>query len=356
MSDLKVSSALALNEIVNAPNEYVSKTPHLVVAQLDWIQTRYLFVQTRNENQGIHTASTNNASKEVVPQDAVEQDSSYTPRGVGGLLVIPRSAIPSHRGSGIRTIGKSVKRRKTSTGASITNPINLDAEDDHASVATLEEDRQILDNAEVSPATSQINTGIITPASSKGKGKATSGFLSKLIGSKPAASSQALTDYTPGQLDYSTLPMLSQPAWATPSATRRLMQDFKSVLAVQKKTPIHELGWHIDEDKIENMYQWIVELHSFDPTLPLAQDMKKKGITSVVLEIRFGKDYPMSPPFVRVIRPRFLGFQQGGGGHVTAGGAMCMEVSCPLFCGLLNRLSLTLTASYEQRLERCFND
>jgi len=43
MSDLKISQALALNEIVNAPGEFVSKTPHLVVAQLDWIQTRYLF-------------------------------------------------------------------------------------------------------------------------------------------------------------------------------------------------------------------------------------------------------------------------------------------------------------------------
>jgi ubiquitin-conjugating enzyme E2 Q len=54
--------------------------------------------------------------------------------------------------------------------------------------------------------------------------------------------------------------------------------------------------------------------------------MKNAGITSVVLELRFGKDYPHSPPFVRVIRPRFLPFMNGGGGHVTAGGAMCMEL------------------------------
>jgi ubiquitin-conjugating enzyme E2 Q len=54
--------------------------------------------------------------------------------------------------------------------------------------------------------------------------------------------------------------------------------------------------------------------------------MKSKNVKSIVLELRFGKEYPMSPPFVRVIRPRFLGFQQGGGGHVTAGGAMCMQL------------------------------
>lgn len=74
------------------------------------------------------------------------------------------------------------------------------------------------------------------------------------------------------------------------------------------------------------MFQWIVELHSFDPSTPLAQDMKKIGVTSIVMEFRFGKDWPLSPPFVRAIRPRFMLFMHGGGGHVTAGGAMCMEL------------------------------
>lgn len=74
------------------------------------------------------------------------------------------------------------------------------------------------------------------------------------------------------------------------------------------------------------MFQWIVELHSFDPATPLAKDMKTAGLTSVVMEFRFGRDWPMTPPFVRAVRPRFMLFAQGGGGHVTAGGAMCMEL------------------------------
>ena len=97
-------------------------------------------------------------------------------------------------------------------------------------------------------------------------------------------------------------------------------------MAVQNQTPLHELGWYIDADSVSNVYQWIVELHSFESSLPLAQDMKKSGATSIVCEIRFGKEYPHSPPFVRVIRPRLLPFTQGGGGHVTGGGAMCMEL------------------------------
>ncbi|KAL1598959.1 hypothetical protein SLS60_008104 [Paraconiothyrium brasiliense] len=327
MSDIHVSQALALNEIVNAPQEFVSKSPHLVVAQLDWIQTRYLFVQTRKPDY-TQPSAPNNPTKEVMPANPIPQDSSYTPRGVSGSLVIPRSAIPSHRGQGSRTADPSAKRRKTATGTTFADPIELDTEDDGASVATLEEDRSIFDEETPMIQPGTIHTGVVTPTPSKGKGKATTGFLTKLIGSKSSnpSPSQPPTDYVPGKLDYGLLQMLAQPAWATPSATRRLMQDFKAVIAIQNKTPLQELGWHIDEEKMENMYQWIVELHSFDAALPLAQDMKKKGFTSVVLEMRFGKEYPMSPPFVRVIRPRFLGFQQGGGGHVTAGGALCMEV------------------------------
>jgi ubiquitin-conjugating enzyme E2 Q len=120
--------------------------------------------------------------------------------------------------------------------------------------------------------------------------------------------------------------MLESPAYATPSATMRLNRELQSILKVQRSTPLQELGWYIDESLVDNIYQWIVELHSFDPSLPLSKDLKEAGLTSVVLEIRFGKDYPHSPPFVRVVRPRFLPFMSGGGGHVTAGGALCMEL------------------------------
>ncbi len=211
------------------------------------------------------------------------------------------------------------------------DPIEID-DDDTASVATLDEDQALFATEDdYKAAAPQAVDALPTPNSIKGdKGKSklgnlASSFGSKIFGSKSSLG-KPLTDYVPGTLDYSTLPMLQMPSWAETAATKRLMKDFKDVIQIQNKEPLHELGWHIDEEHIDNMYQWIVELHSFDPTLPLAQDMKKKDVKSIVLELRFGKDYPMSPPFVRVIRPRFLGFQQGGGGHVTAGGAMCMQL------------------------------
>ncbi|KAH7083215.1 hypothetical protein BKA63DRAFT_146596 [Paraphoma chrysanthemicola] len=315
-SDLKVQQALALNEIVNAPKEFTSSTPHLVVAQLDWIQTRYLFVKTKAD-LGAMTPS----DSSVKPYDYLEQDPVMTPKGTQGALIIPIHAISGSRRPKPKTTTKH-KRQKATSGSQY-DPIEIDDDDDVASIATLDEDLILFaDDDDFQP----THDSLPTPNSvtgDKGKSKL-GGIVSKMFGSK--APSKPLTDYVPGTLDYSTLPMLQMPAWAANSATKRLMNDFRDLIKVQNSTPPHELGWHIDEDKVENMYQWIVELHSFDPTLPLAKDMKSKNIKSIVLELRFGKDYPMSPPFVRVIRPRFLGFQQGGGGHVTAGGAMCMEL------------------------------
>lgn len=136
----------------------------------------------------------------------------------------------------------------------------------------------------------------------------------------------AMTDFVPGTLDFSALPNLPPPLSGNESAIKALSRELKSLQVLQTRTPLHELGWYIDFDRIENLFQWIVELHSFELSTPLARDMKKADVKSLVFEIRFPKSFPFDPPFVRAIRPRFLGFQQGGGGHMTVGGAMCMEL------------------------------
>jgi ubiquitin-conjugating enzyme E2 Q len=134
------------------------------------------------------------------------------------------------------------------------------------------------------------------------------------------------TRFRPGTLVVETLPRLPSPSWATDTGRKTMGKELIKLRKAQQETPLHELGWYMDIDNISNMFHWVVELHSFDPTLPLAKDMEARDVNSVVLEMRFGRQYPMTPPFVRVIRPRFLPFMQGGGGHVTAGGAMCMEL------------------------------
>jgi len=42
-------------------------------------------------------------------------------------------------------------------------------------------------------------------------------------------------------------------------------------------------------------------------------------VNSIIFEIRFPPTFPNSPPFFRIITPRFLPFMHGGGGHVTGG-------------------------------------
>ncbi|CAK1357178.1 unnamed protein product [Cercospora beticola] len=314
-SVLKISSALALNEIVNAPAEFQSQNPYYVVKQLDWIQTRYLFVQVAPKNENVKIGP------EVMPQNPHPQDPARTPTGVdrNSAIVIPASAIKSGKRPapasppGTPSLAKKIKSfafAKQKYSGKAADPVVIDEDDDVQSIMTDIEDRDLLkDELEESQAP-RVNGN----------------SLSKQVVSPPK------TDFVPGSLDFGTLPIMPMPTYATPSATKRLMQELQSLRKVQESTPLVDLGWYIDVEKIDNAYQWIVELHSFHTIeingkkLPLSEDMKKRDIKSVVLEIRFNKDFPFTPPYVRVIRPHFKTFAQGGGGHIVMGGAMCMEM------------------------------
>ena len=205
------------------------------------------------------------------------------------------SLLPSNKGDG-----------------SASAPVVIDGEDDdNMSVATEDEDLAI--STDEPP---EVKTVVVLDDNNK----------------KKPVDAGPKTDFTPGSLDFSKLPIMPLPTYATSATTKRLMKELQNLQKVQESTNLAELGWYIDVEKIENVYQWIVELHSFHTfevkgkPLPLADDMKKQNLTSIVLEIRFNKDFPFSPPYVRVLRPRFLSLAAGGGGHIVMGGAMCMEL------------------------------
>ncbi len=119
----------------------------------------------------------------------------------------------------------------------------------------------------------------------------------------PTDAKLPVTDFVAGALDLASLPRLQPPSWATGLALKNISVEVKKLQEIQEKGPLHELGWYVDFDKLDNLFQWIVELHSFDLTLPLAQDMKSKGVSSVVCELRFSANHPFSPPFVRCSPP-----------------------------------------------------
>ncbi|KAK6585901.1 hypothetical protein PZA11_000958 [Diplocarpon coronariae] len=286
-SELRITSAMSLNEIVNCPSQFASNSPYLVVQHIDWIQCRYL------------CGSINKPKTKRDVTGEVEQDPRRPVKSVESKLIgIPLCAASLSRTFRVNATAVPAKKKRKHDSANVEQ-ISEVAASDGENISDIE---FLVSDDE---------------GSIKGKGI---GRQIVVLDSKP------LTDFIAGSLNQSSLPMLQPPLYATSAASKTLNRNLKDVLAIQRKTPLHELGWYINPELISNIYQWIVELHSFDASLPLAKDMKAAGVTSIVLEIRFGKDYPFSPPFVRVIRPRFLPFQSGGGGHVTAGGAMCMEL------------------------------
>ena len=119
----------------------------------------------------------------------------------------------------------------------------------------------------------------------------------------------------------------SLPSYATSSATKVLQKQLKQIIKFQLSTTLgQERYWTLDLSRLDNLYTWYFSLSSFDPDIPLSADMRSYGINSVQLEVKFGPQHPHSPPFVRIIKPRFMQWMNGGGGHVTAGGSICIEM------------------------------
>lgn len=313
---LNIQQTVSLVELVNMPEQFQSTAPYFVVQKCDWIQCRYLFVQTaiteahyatdREVIAGLsiipHRRSTSSSDQKFEDRkDEFVQDPSHRIQGLGQIpLFIPRLAIETV--SSLSQKADILLRRKTERGHLLDATPELDPMDQQLFGTTLKRER----DAEL--------------------GSPDSGSKRSRTESITVSEDGLVTSFEAGRLDFSTLVLLEPPSYATTVGSQTLGRELKRLQKLQETTPSRTLGWYIDFDRMTNMYQWIIELHSFDQELPLARDMDKAGLQSIVLEMRFGRDFPLSPPFVRVVRPRFLPFMEGGGGHVTAGGAMCMEL------------------------------
>lgn len=107
-----------------------------------------------------------------------------------------------------------------------------------------------------------------------------------------------------------------------PIARKRLASDLKKMMDKDKANPDFEVS-----PRGDNLFIWDVKMRfpkDSDSKLQEAiEDYDKKYHTGdyVHFEATFPEDYPFSPPFVRVITPRFM-FHTG---HITIGGSICME-------------------------------
>jgi len=331
-SILNIWSAVCLNEIVNAPKEFVSSSPYLVVNKLDWIQTRYLFVKVI----GIDVQTPPPLLSNKV--EYLKQDPLFSPAGDLDKLQIP--ALGSKRqekvSSPVRAPPESPPRRRRARGAAAryfgksgglqtSPPSSPDRGALHGSsmlgsalnVIDVDDDDARSDTTE----TTDVMAYFSDEEEEQGGQESIENESTPLL-----CSGTDVTLFQPNTHDISSVVLLPPPTYASPVGTRRLTADLRHLLSLQRKYPLGELGFYMNPSSISNVYQWHIELHSFPLDIPLSTDLAAKNLCSILLEFRFGPNFPMSPPFVRVVRPRFLTFAQGGGGHVTAGGALCMEL------------------------------
>lgn len=101
----------------------------------------------------------------------------------------------------------------------------------------------------------------------------------------------------------------------------------------QQNDPSCGLDYKFDLPDEDNINKWHVDVNRSnfcdkDPGVqltaqtPLYQDMVACSIDTIQFEITLPDDYPLSPPFIRIITPRFVHLT----GHITIGGSICSEL------------------------------
>lgn len=75
------------------------------------------------------------------------------------------------------------------------------------------------------------------------------------------------------------------PFESSPGASMAIQRELKSMLKEQEMAPsLKDLGWYMPPELIgDNLYQWIVEMHSLDPVLPIAKDLKQKSVPCALI-------------------------------------------------------------------------
>lgn len=97
---------------------------------------------------------------------------------------------------------------------------------------------------------------------------------------------------------------------------KKIITEYKNIKKIDPK----KLGFRTEINE-QNHYIWNIFIFDFDEKYPIGQDLKRYNIKEIHLEIIFPNNYPMSPPFVRVVTPRF----QQLTAHISKG-AICNQL------------------------------
>lgn len=104
------------------------------------------------------------------------------------------------------------------------------------------------------------------------------------------------------------------------SGLRRITIEYNQLMK-KINNPSIELGFTVELPEGDgNIKLWNIKIFNVDNP-KLQEQMKLLNIPCIILEIRFPEQYPIEPPFIRILSPRFKLLT----GHITSGGSICME-------------------------------
>ncbi|KAI0708751.1 hypothetical protein C8T65DRAFT_649990 [Cerioporus squamosus] len=250
----RVTNCVALAEIVNLPSKFKSTNPYFVVDKTEWIICRYLMV--RGSGYANPNASTAPAQPFSVhpfsymnqpppPEENVDTSIPYVPLDPSHPLTLGQKWIripePTH------ALEKIVAARREEF-----IPVNYD-----------EDDLSIFDALPPAQPTQPVEEDAVMTIEDDWEHD---------------------REWVLKAIEH----LIPPPTESSIQATTALQRELKALLKEQKTAKsLKDLGWFMPEDLIgDNLYQWIVELHSFDKDLPIAKDMEKCGVNSLVFEIR----------------------------------------------------------------------
>ncbi|KAI5478234.1 ubiquitin-conjugating enzyme E2 Q [Pseudohyphozyma bogoriensis] len=280
-AEFGVGKLAAICEIVNSPSQFVSQNPYFVVDKVDWIQCRYLIIQ-RGASYNYQPAETTSADENV----GANPNQLTTP-------------IPLDRAHPI-----------TLNSASLIFPDllpKLKAMNEKLAAAN--------DELNLSDTELLKEPSIVITDAPKSKTRRGVGPSSSRVEAAAAPVAKEKDTFVPcGENILSFVRVLPPPARPNAGAVRNITLEVNNIIAEQEKVGPTKAGFYLDlERSNDSIFTWILEIPrgSLDPTLPLVKDMVAKNVTSLLFEIRFPESFPFSPPFFRLVYPRFLPFIQG---------------------------------------------
>lgn len=329
-SKLGPTSCVALAEVVNLPHQFVSSNPHFVIKDTEWIMCRYLLVKGSVEAPASEPAGGKN-KKTVIPFVKLDPAQAITLQQK--QLQVPEPAYQIDKLVHLRE-AELVEEDHDATDAFIFEHL------EHQEPRKVESEViELSDDDEPMPPPPPSSKGkkgkgasLLAGVTSAFKGKGSAGASGSGSSSPRKGPPKDDWKHDPAYVQRTMDMLMPPPLDSSPSSTMAVQRELKSMLKEQNKAMassggLKELGWYMPPEFMsDNLFQWIVEMHSFDETLPIAMDLKREGVNSLIFEIRFPPTYPIGPPFFRIITPRFLPFIHGGGGHVTGGGSICMDL------------------------------